>query len=124
MRLAGAGPDHPVDGPRLLAVAERRTLDYTVTGPKDDLEPIGIQKQSFVAGLYGLGSVSGYYAPIGVDPNADLTQWYAATNAGEPYAANPQTAGSGQRDRAAPLVLLHPRHTGARAAAHLQRAHR
>jgi hypothetical protein len=93
MRLAGAAPIIPWTDLVYSLLPNGRTLDYTVTGPKDDLEPIGIQKQSFVAGLYALGSVSGYYAPLGVDPNADLTQWYAATNAGEPYAANPQTAG-------------------------------
>jgi hypothetical protein len=46
-------------------------------------------KQSFVAGLYGLGLAMSNYAPPGTDPDADLTPWYAAINAGEPYDGNP-----------------------------------
>jgi predicted acyl esterase len=64
-----------------------RTLDYEVTSPTADLEPFGIAKQSFVAGLYASGQASGYYAPPGVDPDADLSTWFGEINAGEPYGA-------------------------------------
>ena len=36
--------------------------------PTADLEPFGIAKQSFVAGLYASGQASGYYAPAGRRP--------------------------------------------------------
>jgi hypothetical protein len=60
------------------------TLDYTITGPRDDLDPFGVEKQSWVSGLFGLGQASGYIAPPGADPDADLTTWFAVVGAGEP----------------------------------------
>ena len=66
-----------------------RTLDYEVT--LADRRPRALRrslKQSFVAGLYASGQASGYYAPPGVDPDADLTTWFAEINAGEPYGAD------------------------------------
>jgi hypothetical protein len=66
-----------------------RTLDYQVTSPTADLSPIGVEKQSFVTGLYALGEESGYYAAPGTNEQADLTTWYGAINAGEPYDSNP-----------------------------------
>jgi hypothetical protein len=94
MRIAAAAPTIPWTDLVYSLLPNGRTLDYTITGPTDDREPVGVEKQSFVAGLYGLGSLSGFYAPVGVDPKADLTQWFALTNAGEPYGPNPQTAGT------------------------------
>jgi hypothetical protein len=68
-------------------VPNGRTLDYQVTSPTADLSPVGVEKASIVDGLYATGAADGeaYYAPPGVDPQADLTTWAAATNAGEPY---------------------------------------
>lgn len=54
------------------------------------LSPVGVEKLSYVTGLFGLGESTAQYAPPGVDPNADLTAWFADASAGEPYAANPQ----------------------------------
>jgi hypothetical protein len=65
-----------------------RTLDYQITPPTADLSPVGVEKQSFVPGLYAIGNENGYYAPPGVDPSADLTTWIATLNAGEPYDGN------------------------------------
>ena len=62
-----------------------RTLDYTVTPPTADLTPPGVEKQSFASGLYGLGLTGGYYAPPGLNPQADLTTWFTRINMGEPY---------------------------------------
>ncbi len=67
-----------------------RTLDYQLTSPTADLSPIGVEKQSFVSGLFALGQATGYYAPPGTNSQADLTTWFAFFNAGEPYEANPQ----------------------------------
>ena len=74
-------------------VPNGRTLDYTITDADDDRSPVGVMKQSFVAGLFASGQATGYYAPPGVDPGADLNQWFALTSAGEPYDSNPQTRG-------------------------------
>ncbi len=94
MRIAAAAPIIPWTDLVYSLLPSGRTLDYTITGAQDDRNPVGVMKQSFVSGLYALGSVSGFYAPTGLptSSNADLTQWYALTNAGEPYSANPQTA--------------------------------
>jgi predicted acyl esterase len=61
-----------------------RFLDTEVAPPGQSYEPFGVEIQSYVSGLYALGNASGYIAPSGADPEADLTKWFAATNAGEP----------------------------------------
>jgi hypothetical protein len=60
------------------------TSDSQVTSATADLSPVGVEKESFLSGLYATGA-AGYYAPPGTDPQADLTTWYANTSAGEPY---------------------------------------
>ncbi|MBV9311013.1 MAG: acetylxylan esterase [Solirubrobacterales bacterium] len=88
MHLAAGAPDIPWSDLVHSLVPNGRTLDYSVTGPNDDLSPIGVLKQSFVAGLYAAGQATGYYSST--DPSASLPMWYAETNAGEPYDSNPQ----------------------------------
>ncbi len=56
-------------------------------GPHES--PIGVDKQSYVDGLYADGGATAQYATPGTDPTADLTNWYSGINAGEPYSANP-----------------------------------
>ena len=87
MSIAGAVPWILWSDLAYALAPNGRTLDYEVTSPTADLEPFGIVKQSFVAGLFASGQASGYYAPPGVDPDADLTRWFAEINAGEPYGA-------------------------------------
>jgi fermentation-respiration switch protein FrsA (DUF1100 family) len=65
-----------------------RFLDFNVPNVSDSRVPLGIAKQSYVEGLYGLGLTSGYYAPPGVDPNADLSSWNARVLSGEPEDAS------------------------------------
>src|SRR4051795_5834095 len=84
MRIAAAVPEIPWSDLVYALEPNGRTLDYAITGPRDDLQPFGIEKQSWVSGLYGLGQASGYIAPPGVDPGADLTTWFAVVGAGEP----------------------------------------
>jgi fermentation-respiration switch protein FrsA (DUF1100 family) len=62
-------------------------LDNEVAPPDQSLNPLGVEIQSYVSGLFGLGEESGYIAPPGVDPQADLTTWDSVINAGEPYGA-------------------------------------
>jgi dienelactone hydrolase len=69
------------------------TLDYLLTSPTADLSPVGVEKQSFVSGLYALGQKTGYYATPGTNSQADLTTWYGLVNSGEPYDSNPETQG-------------------------------
>ncbi len=107
LRLAGAAPTIPWSDLISSLMPNGHTLDYTITQPTDAFTPIGVEKLSFVAGLFATGEVNvgaltggpspaappnaviGYYAPPQVDPNADLNSWYALINAGEPYDGNP-----------------------------------
>lgn len=90
LSITAAAPVIPWSDLAYSLLPNGRTLDYQVTSPTSDLSPIGVEKQSFVSGLYALGQESGYYAPSGTNEQADLTSWYAAINAGEPYDSDPQ----------------------------------
>ncbi len=88
LRIAAAAPVIPWSDLVYSLIPNGRTLDYQVASPTTDLSPIGVEKQSFVSGLYALGSLSGFYAPAGLNSQADLTTWFASLNAGEPYDGN------------------------------------
>ncbi|MBA3807797.1 MAG: hypothetical protein H0X28_05315 [Solirubrobacterales bacterium] len=60
-------------------------LDTQIAAPSQSLEPLGVEIQSYVSGLYALGTTNGYIAPLGADPQADLTKWLGVIDAGEPY---------------------------------------
>jgi fermentation-respiration switch protein FrsA (DUF1100 family) len=62
-----------------------RFLDTRVSGPTESRDPLGVELHSYVSGLYALGNATGYYAPTGADPTADINTWFAVTSAGEPY---------------------------------------
>ncbi len=85
LRIAAAAPVIPWSDLAYSLEPNGRTLDYRLTGASADLDPIGVEKQSFEGGLFALGQVSGYYSAPGTDPQADLTTWYTTVNAGEPY---------------------------------------
>jgi hypothetical protein len=65
-------------------------FDSQVASPTTDLDPVGVEKLSVVAGLWatGLATDEEYYPAPGVDPSANLTQWLIYTSLGEPY-SNP-----------------------------------
>jgi predicted acyl esterase len=90
MGIAAAAPDIPWTDLAYSLMPNGRTLDYVADAPYGNR--IGVEKQSFVTGLYALGQASGNYPPPGADPQADLTSWYALINAGEPYDSNPAAA--------------------------------
>ena len=64
------------------------TLDYVADAPYTG--PVGVQKKSFVTGLYISGLVNGRYAAAGTDPTADVTGWKNLLDAGEPYGDSAQ----------------------------------
>lgn len=95
MEIAVAIPEIPWTDLAYSLMPNGRTLDYVADAPylgPDGNAPIGVLKQSFVAGLYALGLATSNYAPPGADPDADLTRWFALVNAGEPYDENPMAA--------------------------------
>jgi predicted acyl esterase len=89
MRIAATAPDIPWTDLAYSLQPNGHTLDYVADAPYLARGRIGVMKQSFVAGLYALGQALSNYAPPGSDPDADLTTWFAAINAGEPYDQNP-----------------------------------
>jgi fermentation-respiration switch protein FrsA (DUF1100 family) len=92
MEIAAAVPQWPWTDLAYSLMPNGRTLDYVANAPyrgPDGKAPIGIEKASFVSGLYGLGLGLSNYALPGADPDADLTAWYGLINAGEPYDSNP-----------------------------------
>jgi predicted acyl esterase len=47
--------------------------------------PPGVKKQSYVNGLFLLAQLTGFIAPEGADPTADLMRWRQTIDRGEPY---------------------------------------
>jgi hypothetical protein len=92
MHLVAAVPMYPWTDLADALVQNGRAADGASGGPADGNHenPIGVDKQSYVAGLFADGAASAQYSVPGQDPSADLTTWNAGINAGEPYAANPE----------------------------------
>jgi fermentation-respiration switch protein FrsA (DUF1100 family) len=75
-----------------------RFLDSRVAPLHQSLNPAGIELQSYVSGLYVLGSTTGYYCGTAQastpckNSDANLPHDFALVNAGEPYTAADRTA--------------------------------
>lgn len=89
--LAAAAPEIPWSDLAYSLMPNGRTLDYVTDAPYTGR--VGVMKQTFVSGLYASGEATAYYAPPGVDEDADLRTWFALINEGEPYDQNPQIPG-------------------------------
>ncbi len=91
MHLVAAAPMYPWTDLADALLQNGRASDGAPGGPADGphQSPIGVDKQSYVDGLYADGTATAQYATPGADPTADLTTWFSAINAGEPYGANP-----------------------------------
>jgi len=90
LHVAAAAPMIPWSDLVYSLMPNGGTLDNQIATPTADLSPIGVEKQSLVSALYAEGSATGYYAPAGTNPSADLTTWFADLNKGEPYDGNKQ----------------------------------
>jgi pimeloyl-ACP methyl ester carboxylesterase len=71
----------------------------------DGIKPPGIEKKSFVSGLY-LVSAANFLAPEGADANADLTAAQKAVDAGEPYGTSATFIGGLLSNRKSPAGLF------------------
>jgi hypothetical protein len=92
MALAAAVPQWPWSDLAYSLMPNGRTLDYVADAPylgPDGTGRIGIEKSSYVSGLYGTGQLESNYAPPGTDPGADLVTWFSIISLGEPYDSNP-----------------------------------
>ncbi|MBX7253571.1 MAG: prolyl oligopeptidase family serine peptidase, partial [Candidatus Promineofilum sp.] len=90
---AAAAPFIPWTDLGYSLVPNGATLDYAIRPLTADLSPLGIQKQSFVGGLYAVTGNGANLAPPGTDPTADLTRWNSLFNRGEPYGKAAAAAG-------------------------------
>jgi hypothetical protein len=92
LHLVAAAPMYPWTDLADALVQNGRAADGAHGGPADGNHesPIGVDKQTYVAGLFADGGASAQYSVPGTGPTADLTTWNAGINAGEPYAANPE----------------------------------
>jgi len=87
MRIAAAWPIVPWSDLVSALVPNGRFLaDRPSTGGLSRF-PIGVPIYSFINGLYVSAVGSGFVAPQGVDPSADLTTWQQSVNKGEPWTA-------------------------------------
>jgi hypothetical protein len=64
--------------------------------------PVGVEIQAYENALYTLANTSGFVAPVGADPEADLTAWKQRVDRGAPYGG----------DVRATLNKLHTYHGG------------
>jgi hypothetical protein len=87
MSIAAAAPLAPWSDLAYALMPNGRTLDYWPTGPRDDFDPAGVLKGSYLSLYFAGEPVDGHYAPAGADPSADLRTWFASMQAGEPYGA-------------------------------------
>jgi fermentation-respiration switch protein FrsA (DUF1100 family) len=114
MKIAAAYPRWPWSDLVDALEPNGRFLDTEIAPLHQSFEPYGVEIQSYNAGLYALGQASGYYAPPGEDPEADISKWFAATNAGEPASKEDEEIahqiytyhqGYGLPGRPAPLLI-------------------
>jgi pimeloyl-ACP methyl ester carboxylesterase len=61
-----------------------RFLDFRNYVVGQSIDPGGVQKESYVNGLYVSGNGAGFFAPLGGPFSADISGWKALTDAGEP----------------------------------------
>jgi predicted acyl esterase len=97
MELAAAVPQWPWTDLAYSLMPNGSTLDFVADSPykgPDGKARIGVEKASFVSGLYLTGLTDSNYAPPyplpGSNKEADLTGWYTLINSGEPYESKPQ----------------------------------
>ena len=92
MHLVAAAPMYPWTDLADALIQNGRAADSANGGPADGDHhtPYGVDKQTYVDGLFLDGGPSAQYSVPGTDSTADLHTWFTAINAGEPYSANPE----------------------------------
>src|SRR4051795_13499699 len=88
--LAAAAPEIPWTDLAYSLMPNGRTLDYAISNNGYG-DRVGVQKTSYVAGLFATGAATSNYALPQTDPGADLYSWFVETSSGEPYDQNPLT---------------------------------
>jgi dienelactone hydrolase len=84
LRLGAAWPRWPWSDLVSSLEPNGRFLDFDDSTNAKSRFPIGIPIQSYISGLLALGHTTGWVAPPGADPHADLDTWNARVVAGDP----------------------------------------
>jgi pimeloyl-ACP methyl ester carboxylesterase len=98
MAIRAAFPRWPWSDLVDALIPNGRYLDTQVAPEEQSSKPFGVPIQSYIAGLYALGNISGYYcggAPASTpcpDPEADITLNNAYLQAGQPVSGAAMTA--------------------------------
>ena len=98
LHLVAAAPMYPWTDLGDALVQNGRAADGAYAGPADGdhHNPVGVDKQTYVAGLFASGGATAQYSAPGTDSTADLSSWFAAFNAGEPYSSSTVAAALAQ----------------------------
>ncbi len=91
MEVAVAYAEWPWDDLATALDPNGRQLATTYAPAVDDIEPAGVEKQSWDESLYYESSLF-HLAPPGVDASADATSWFGALSSGEPYGPSASAA--------------------------------
>ena len=83
MSIAAAVAKYPWSDLADSLLPNGRASDGVLVADASRVDPIGVEKQSYVSALYADGQASARYAPPGVDPTADLVTWFGLISAGE-----------------------------------------
>jgi fermentation-respiration switch protein FrsA (DUF1100 family) len=111
LRIAASYPRWPWSDLVDALIPNGRFLDDQVAPQGQSLSPVGVPIQSYLGGLYALGSATGYYcgtAPASTpctDRDANLPQDFAEVQAGKPLSADALAAIQGIYDHSSPYSL-------------------
>ena len=61
-------------------------------GARTYASPVGVALQAYNSALFTAATLTGFVAPVGADPGADLTAWKQRLDRGEPYGADVRQA--------------------------------
>ncbi len=86
MAVAAVYAEWPWDDLVTALVPNGHLLTSLETPAVDDLQPAGVEKQSWNNLLY-FATTAGFLAPAGSDPSADIRGWFRDISQGEPYSA-------------------------------------
>ena len=111
LSIAAAYPRWPWSDLIDALIPNGRFLDTQVAPREQSLHPIGVPIQSYISGLYALGSITGYYcgtAPASTpcqDRDANLPLDFAEVQAGQPLSADALAAMHGIYDHSSAYSL-------------------
>jgi predicted acyl esterase len=92
MQIAATAPEYTWSDLQSSLQPNGSTLDYAAENPYDGPDGdrrFGVQKQFFSTQLYAGGAAAGWYAPVGSDPDANITAWKGFNDTGGPYDGHP-----------------------------------